>query len=71
MAPDTHAALPQQLGRFPFWQGELEPIPALRNIYENASQSASDIYLGKEPGDDAEANRSREINKALEVPERT
>ena len=49
--PDMHAALPQQLGRFPFWQGEFELIPALRNIYGNASQRALDIYLGQDPGD--------------------
>ena len=69
--PDMHAALPQQLGRFPFWQGELELIPALRGIYAKASQGALDVYLGQEPGGDAEANRGREFDKALEVPERT
>ena len=45
--PDLHAALPKQLGRFPFWQGVQELIPALRDIYENASQSALDVYLGQ------------------------
>ncbi len=69
--PDMHTALPQQLGRFPFWQGEQELIPALRDIYENASQSALDVYLGQEPGGDAEANRGREFDKALEILERT
>ena len=67
--PDMHAALPQQLGRFPFWQGEQELIPALRDIYGNASQSALDVYLGQDRGDDAEANRSREFDKALEILE--
>ena len=69
--PDMHAALPQQLGRFPFWQGELELIPALRDTYGNASRSALDIYLGQGHGGEAEANRSREFDKALEILERT
>ena len=51
--PDLHAALPQQLGRFPFWQSELELIPALRTIYQDASRKAVNISLGK----DLEAER--------------
>ncbi len=47
-APELHAALPQQLGRFPFWQSELELIPALRTIYQDASRKAVDIPLGKD-----------------------
>ena len=69
--PDMHAALPQQLGRFPLWQGELELIPALRNIYENASQSALDIYLSQYTSSEADANRHREFDRALEILERT
>ena len=71
--PDMHAAVPQQLGRFPLWQSEVEFIPALRNIYENASQRALDIYLAQDPGGDAdaEANRNRELDQALEMLERT
>ena len=47
-APELHAALPQQLGRFPFWQSELELIPALRTIYQDASRKAVDISLGND-----------------------
>ncbi len=47
-APELHAALPQQLGRFPFWQSELELIPALRTIYQDASRKAVDIPLGND-----------------------
>ena len=43
--PDMHAALPQQLGRFPFWQGEQDLTSALEEIYAVASQQAVDIYL--------------------------
>ena len=69
--PEMHAALLQQLGRFPFWQGEQELIPALRDVYQNASQSALDVYLTQDRGSDAEANRSRELDKALEIIEST
>ena len=38
--PDQDAALPQQLGRFPFWQGEQELVDALKDIYMTASKRA-------------------------------
>ena len=37
---DQDAALPQQLGRFPFWQGEQELTNALKDIYMAASKRA-------------------------------
>ncbi|MDE2785211.1 MAG: SWIM zinc finger family protein [Chloroflexota bacterium] len=42
--PDAPAALPRQLGRFPFWQGEQEFVPALQRIYQAASRRAIDSY---------------------------
>ena len=38
--PDQNAALPQQLGRFPFWQGEQELVNTLKDIYMTASKRA-------------------------------
>ena len=51
-APELHTARPQQLGRFPFWQSEMELIPALRTIYQDASRKAVDIPLGTDLGSD-------------------
>ncbi len=47
VAPDVHAALPRQLGRFPFWQGEEEFSAAMERIYRAASQSALDAHAGR------------------------
>ena len=43
--PEMHAALPRQLGRFPFWQGDQDLTAALEEIYSGASQRAAGIYL--------------------------
>ncbi len=45
--PDMHAALPQQLGRFPFWQGDQELTAPLEGVYAIASQRAEGIYLSQ------------------------
>ncbi len=45
--PDMHAALPQQLGRFPFWQGERDLTAKLEEIYAAASQRAAGVYLNQ------------------------
>ena len=51
--PDLAAALPQQLGRFPLWQGNLEFVPAMQDIYRAASQRAVEIHMGpSEPHDE-------------------
>ena len=44
--PDLAAALPQQLGRFPLWQGNRELLPALQDIYRAASQGAAAFHTG-------------------------
>ena len=43
--PDEAAALPRQLGRFPFWQGGEEFLPVLKAIYDRASQTGLELYL--------------------------
>ena len=43
--PDTPAALPRQLGRFPFWQGSEEFLPALEAVYARASRTGLELYL--------------------------
>ena len=43
--PVLNAALPQQLGRFPFWQGEQDLAAELEKIYAAASQRAVGVYL--------------------------
>ena len=51
--PDLAAALPQHLGRFPLWQGNLEFITAMQDIYRAASQQAAELYMGPaEPYDE-------------------
>ena len=52
VTPDLAAALPQQLGRFPLWQGNLEFVPAMQDIYRAASQRAVHLHMGPwEPPD--------------------
>ena len=47
--PELAAALPQQLGRFPLWQGNPEFVPAMQDIYRTASQRAVDFLMAAEP----------------------
>ena len=57
--PETYAALPRQLGRFPLWQGNREFIPAMEDIYRAASNRAAEILMtGQE---DTEITRAREL----------
>ena len=46
-APGMDAALPRQLGRFHFWQGEQDLTSALEEIYAAVSQRAAGIYLNQ------------------------
>ena len=46
--PEEVALLPRQLGRFPFWQGREEFLPALEALYGRASQVGLELYLGTE-----------------------
>ena len=46
--PEEPASLPRQLGRFPFWQGGEEFLPALEAIYDRASQVGLELYLDAE-----------------------
>ena len=43
--PEETAALPRQLGRFPFWQGSEEFLTALEAVYARASQAGLELYL--------------------------
>lgn len=45
--PDVHAALPPQLGRFPFWQGEEEFSAVMGRIYRAASRNVMDALTGQ------------------------
>ena len=47
MAPEMHAALPKQLGRFPFWQGNQDLTATLEKIYAATSQKAAGVYLNQ------------------------
>ena len=49
--PEIAAALPQQLGRFPLWQGNREFIPAMQDIYRAASERAAEILESTERPD--------------------
>ena len=46
-APAMHAALPKQLGRFPFWQGAQDLTAELEDTYALASQRAVGVYLNQ------------------------
>ncbi len=43
--PEETAALPRQLGRFPFWQGSEEFLTVLDAVYARASQAGLELYL--------------------------
>ena len=54
IVPNTDAALPQQLGRFPLWRGNREFVPAMQDIYHAASQRAVELLMnGIESGNPA------------------
>ncbi len=44
--PAVSAALPKQLGNFPFWRGEQKFLEALEPIYKNASPVGLEIVAG-------------------------
>ena len=48
VTPDLAAALPQQLGRFPLWQGSREFAPAMQDIYRTVSQRAVELFMAVE-----------------------
>ena len=43
--PPVSAALPKQLHSFPFWRGKESFLPAMEDIYGQASQIGLDVYL--------------------------
>ena len=59
--PEIPAALPKQLGGFPFWRSEENFIPAMEEMYRNASPAGMDVFLGERQGSDKKggAGRSR------------
>ncbi len=46
--PDLAAALPQQLGRFPLWQGTREFMSVMQDTYRTVSQRAVELFLAAE-----------------------
>ena len=59
IVPNADAALPQQLGRFPLWQGNREFVPAMQDIYHAASQRAVELLMnGIESGNPAPGTKT-------------
>ncbi len=48
--PAVSAALPKRLGSFPFWRGKAAFMPAMEEIYRQASQAGLDVVLGDRHG---------------------
>lgn len=46
--PALHAALPKQLGNFPYWRSSEGFIPVMEEIYKGASLMGLGTFLGKE-----------------------
>ena len=44
--PPVPAVLPKRLGSFPFWRGQKPFIPALEEIYRQASPAGQEAFLG-------------------------
>ena len=62
--PAMHAALPKQLGRFPFWQGEQDLTAILAEIYATASEQAVGVYLNQaEQEPNGAQSKSRHVAK--------
>ena len=66
--PDLAAALPQELGRFPLWRGNLKFVPAMQDIYHAASQPAVEHLMTAEPPDDSAPAREAEQAYAATAP---
>ena len=48
--PKIPAALPKQLGNFPFWRGDEEFMEAMEKAYQGASEAGMDALLGEAGG---------------------
>lgn len=46
--PSTHAALPKQLGKFPFWRADEPLVEALESVYQVASTEGLSVFEGEE-----------------------
>ncbi|PEN08422.1 hypothetical protein CRI93_04725 [Longimonas halophila] len=42
--PSTHAALPKQLGKFPFWRSDVDLLNTLEPVYEAASEAGMKAF---------------------------
>ena len=42
--PSTHAALPKQLGKFPFWRSDVDLINTLESMYEAAAETGMKAF---------------------------
>ena len=45
--PPVAASLPRRLGNIPFWRGQQPLLEAIQPIYELATRSGMDVYLGE------------------------
>lgn len=61
--PEIPAALPKQLGSFPFWRGEEDFAGAMEGLYSEASRSGMSAFLGedgkRDPGAGARRRKPR------------
>ena len=51
--PSTPAALPRQLGGFPFWRGDEYFMDAMEEAYRSASHAGLSVFLGERPEETA------------------
>ena len=56
--PRLAAALPRQLGPFPFWRGEEQFLPSLIEVYSAASNAALDILTNESPSGESQEKTS-------------
>lgn len=58
--PSLAAALPRQLGNFPFWRGNTPLLSSLAPIYDRAGQAGIQLYLAsrEEAGEDGPVSES-------------
>jgi len=59
--PSTHAALPKQLGTFPFWRAGEELVEALEPVYEAASAEGIKVFENEETFAFSEEPRRRSL----------
>lgn len=59
--PEMHAALVQQLGRFPFWQSDDDFMSTMKRVYREASSRGLDVAIGKRQNVETKKSKTKSV----------